>query len=200
MDVNHEVYNTDLRRVAFVLSFMTARAAATWKAQFIDKANTWPTSANPNNKLGTYATFRKELINAFSMFDLVGNALNELWALRMKKNNSIDEQIAKFKMLAVELKIDTMNPLTIKFKEMLPWGLMVQLIKLGTPLKTINNWYKWAVTLDHRHHKLNQVTKQTRGNMAKEKNSARRYYFPQRERDPNAMDVDRLSINNVRFW
>jgi hypothetical protein len=31
--------------------------------------------------------------------------------------------------------------------------------------------------------------------MAKEENSARRYYFPQRKRDPNAMDVDRLSID-----
>jgi hypothetical protein len=68
-------------------------------------------------------------------------ALDELWALRIKKNDSINEHITKFKMLAVESKIDTSNPLTIKsFKEMLPWGLMVQLIKLETPLKTINDW------------------------------------------------------------
>jgi Zinc knuckle len=31
--------------------------------------------------------------------------------------------------------------------------------------------------------------------MAKEKSSAKRYYFPQRKKDLNAMDVDRLSIN-----
>jgi hypothetical protein len=43
-------------------------------------------------------------------------------------------------MLAVELKIDMMNPLTIElFKETLPWGLTVQLIKLETLLKTIND-------------------------------------------------------------
>jgi hypothetical protein len=43
MDINHEVYNTDLEsgnKIAFVLLFMTAGAAATWKAQFIDEANT----------------------------------------------------------------------------------------------------------------------------------------------------------------
>jgi hypothetical protein len=86
--------------------------------------------------------------------------LDKLQALRMKKNDSIDEHIAKFKMLAVESMIDTMNPLTIElFKEMLPWGLTVQLMKLKTPLKTINNWYKWAVTLNHRHHRLNQANK-----------------------------------------
>jgi hypothetical protein len=36
MDINHEVYNMDLRKIAFVLSFMTTRATATWKAQFIE--------------------------------------------------------------------------------------------------------------------------------------------------------------------
>jgi hypothetical protein len=38
MDVNHETYNNDLRKIAFVLSFMTTGAASTWKAQFIDEA------------------------------------------------------------------------------------------------------------------------------------------------------------------
>jgi Zinc knuckle len=34
-----------------------------------------------------------------------------------------------------------------------------------------------------------------RENMARDKNPVRKYYFPQREKDLNAMDVDRLSIN-----
>jgi Domain of unknown function (DUF4939) len=58
MDINHETYNNDLRKIAFVLSFMTAGAAATWKAQFIDEAYNRPAPANPNNKLGTYAQYR----------------------------------------------------------------------------------------------------------------------------------------------
>jgi hypothetical protein len=63
-------------------------------------------------------------MEAFSMFDSVGNALDELQSLRKKKTESIDKHIAKFKMLAAESKIDTTNPLTIElFKEMLPWGL-----------------------------------------------------------------------------
>jgi hypothetical protein len=175
---------------------MTAGVTATWKVQFMDEANTWPAPANPNNKLGTYATLRKHLIKAFSMFDSVGDVLNELQALRMKKNDSINKHIAKFKMLAAESKIDMTNPLVIElFKETLPWGLTVQLMRLETPLKTINDWYKWAVSLNHQHHKLNWATKQMRENMAKEKNSTKRYYFLHREKDPNAMDVVRLSID-----
>jgi Domain of unknown function (DUF4939) len=38
MDINHKIYNNDLQKIAFVLSFMTTGAAATWRAQFINKA------------------------------------------------------------------------------------------------------------------------------------------------------------------
>jgi Ty3 transposon capsid-like protein len=150
MDVNHEMYNNDLRKIVFVLSFITTGSAATWKAQFIEEAYAKPASANPNDRLGTYTQFRKDLIEAFSMFDSVGNALDKLQSLRKKKTESIDEHIAKFKMLATESKIDTTNPLSIElFKETLPWALMLQLMKLETPLKTIDNWYEWVATLNH---------------------------------------------------
>jgi hypothetical protein len=150
MDVNHETYNNDLRKITFILSFMTTGAAATWKAQLIKEAYAKPIPTNPNNRLGTYATFRKELIEAFSMFDSVGDALDELQSLRKKKTNSINKHIAKFKMLENKSKINTTNSLSIElFKETLPWTLTLQLMRLETSLKTIDNWYKWAVTLNH---------------------------------------------------
>jgi Domain of unknown function (DUF4939) len=55
MDINHETYNNDLRKIAFVLSFMATGSAATWKAQFIEEAYARPVPANPNDRLGTYA-------------------------------------------------------------------------------------------------------------------------------------------------
>jgi Zinc knuckle/Retrotransposon gag protein len=195
MDVNHETYN-DLRKIVFVLSFMATGSAATWKTQFIDEAYTKPTPPNPNDSLGTYTQFRKDLMEAFSMFDSVGNALDELRSLRKKKNKSINKHIAKFKMLAAESKIDTTNPLSIElFKETLPWALTLDLMKLETPLKTIDNWYKWAATLDHRFHKVNQAIERTRGNSRKEKAPQQKYYFPRKEQDLNAMDVNRLTVD-----
>jgi hypothetical protein len=195
MDINHEMYNNDLRKIAFVLSFMATGSAATWKAQFIKEAYARPTPANPNDRLGTYTQFRKDLMEAFSMFDSVGDALDELRSLRKKKNESIDEHIAKFKMLAAESKIDTTNPLSIElFKETLPWGLTLELMRLETPLKTIDDWYKWAATIDHWFHKVNQVIERMRGNSGKEKAPQQKYYFPRKEQDPNAMDVDRLTV------
>jgi Ty3 transposon capsid-like protein len=102
MDVNHEMYNNDLRKIVFVLSFMTTGLAATWKAQFIEEAYAKPTPANPNDRLETYTQFRKDLIEAFSMFNSVGDALDKLQSLKKKKTESIDKHIAKFKMLAAE--------------------------------------------------------------------------------------------------
>jgi hypothetical protein len=96
-------------------------------------------------------------MEAFSMFDSVGDALDELRSLR-KKTESIDEHITKFKLLVAESKIDTTNPLTIElFKETLPWGLTLQLMRLETPLKTIADWYEWAAELNHKHAKINRV-------------------------------------------
>jgi hypothetical protein len=121
--------------------------------------------------------------------------LDKLRSLRKKKTESIDEHIAKFKMLAAESKIDTMNPLTIKlFKETLPWGLTLQLMKLETPLKTIADWYEWMAKLDHKHAKINQAVERTWGTGGKDKAPQKKYYFPQWEQDPNAMDVDRLTV------
>jgi Domain of unknown function (DUF4939) len=156
MDVNHKTYNNNLRKIASVLSFMTTGSAATWKAQFIEEAYAKPAPTNPNDRLETYTQFRKDLIEAFSMFDSVGDALDETWSLRKKKMELINEHIAKFKMLAAVSKIDTTNPLSIElFKETLSWALTLQLMKLETLLKTIDDWYEWAASLNHWFHKLN---------------------------------------------
>ena len=76
MDVNHEVYRNNLIKIAFVLLFMNSGPAATWKYQFIDEKLKQLPPTNLNDKLRQYANFRKELIDAFSMFDSVGDALD----------------------------------------------------------------------------------------------------------------------------
>jgi hypothetical protein len=71
-DINHKMYNNNLRKIVFVLSFMTTGSGATWKAQFIKEAYTKPTPANSNDRLETYTQYRKDLIEVFLMFDSVG--------------------------------------------------------------------------------------------------------------------------------
>ena len=193
MDMNHEVYQNNLIKIAFVLSFMNSGPAATWKYQFIDKKLKLPPPTNPNDKLGQYANFRKDLVNAFSMFDFVGDALDKLRALRMKMGSSIDKHIARFKLLAAAAEINPNHTLTIKlFKETLIPALRTRMMNLKTPLKTLDDWYTWAIRLDHQHHKLKQAIERTRENVSKK--PAPRFHFPRKKRDPNAMDVDRLTF------
>ena len=155
MDVNHEVYRTNLIKITFMLSFMNSGLAATWKYQFIDEKMKLPPPTNPNDKLGQYVNFRKDLVSAFLMFDSVGNALDELWALRMKTGSSIDEHIARFKLLAAATEIDLNHALNIElFKEMLQPALRTQIMNLEMPLNKLDNWYTWAIKLDHQYHKL----------------------------------------------
>ena len=44
MDVNHKVYQNDLIKIAFVLSFMNSGPAVTWKYQFVEEKQITTTS------------------------------------------------------------------------------------------------------------------------------------------------------------
>jgi hypothetical protein len=68
-------------------------------------------------------------------------------------------------------------------------------MKLETPLKTIDKWYEWVATLNHRFHKVNRVIERTRKNSGKKRTPQQKYYFPRKKRDPNAMDVNRLTVD-----
>ena len=106
----------------------------------LDKKLKLPPPANPNDKLGQYANFRKDLIDAFLMFDSVGDALDELWALRMKIGSSINKHIARFKLLAAAAEINLNHALTIElFKEMLIPALRTRMMSLEMLLKTLDD-------------------------------------------------------------
>ena len=76
---------------------------------------------------------------------------------------------------------------------MLMPALRTWMMNLETPLKTLDDWYTWAIKLDHQYHKLKQAIERTRENISKK--PAPRFYFPRKERDPNAMDVDQLTLD-----
>ena len=128
------------------------------------------------------------------MFDSVDDALDKLQALRMKTGSSINEHIARFKLLAAAAEIDPNHTLTIElFKEMLQPALRTIIMNLETPLTNLNDWYTWAVKLDHQYHKSRQVIDRTRENTPKKPQP--RYYLPQKERDLNVMDINRLRFD-----
>ena len=110
------------------------------------------------------------------MFNSVGDALNELWDLRIKTGSSINEHIARFKLLAAAAEIDLNHTLTTElFKEMLQPVLPTQMMNLETPLNNLNDGYTWAIKLDHQYHKSCQAIDRTRENTPEKPQP--RFYF-----------------------
>ena len=107
--VNSKVYDTDIKKIAFTLSFMNEGDAASWKEQLLEDAMALPTF-----NLGTWAQFKKDLNDAFKLYNTPGDAQEEMKAIRMG-NNTIEEHIVKFKMLVTTSDLDNNSPAVVDY-------------------------------------------------------------------------------------
>ena len=133
MLVNDKIYDTDLKKIAFMLSFMTEGQAEAWADQFVEAAYTRATINKTTIDLGTFNQFKKDLNEAFKTYDSPGDALEQIKNLCMKNTDSLEEHLAKFKILLTKSKIDEASIVTINlFREtitiplqskFLPWKL-----------------------------------------------------------------------------
>ena len=55
LGINKKVYDSDLKKIGFILSFMTEGQAEAWADQFVEEAQTQ--HPGPNLDLGTYEEF-----------------------------------------------------------------------------------------------------------------------------------------------
>ena len=112
----------------------------------------------------------------------------------MKNTDSLEEHLAKFKILLVESKIDDKSLVVIDlFRETLPIPLQRRILTLETTPTTLKDWYNWATKLDYQWRKMQRVIGRTTTGApttSKDKKTPRQYTFARRETDPNAMDVD----------
>ena len=70
--------------------------------------------ALPTFNLGTWAQFKKDLNNAFKLYDAPGDAWEEMKSIKMG-NNTIEEHIAKFKMLVMTSNLDNNSPAVVDY-------------------------------------------------------------------------------------
>jgi hypothetical protein len=192
--VNEKTYNNDVKKIAFALSFMNDGDAASWKEQFLDEA------AQGNHlNLGTWDAFMTKLNEAFKPYDGPGDALEEMKTLRMG-NNTIEDHIAKFKMLVTKSELADTSPAVIDyFRETLQIPLQRRLLSLEKPPTTLKEWYEWALRLDNNFRRMQRILgrnnpgKDDRGKNNKKEEPRRRWNFQSQRRDPDAMDVDMLT-------
>ena len=95
LQTNSDMYNTDERKVVFVLSFMTEGDTANWKDQWLDELEEEATRIKSSKlNFGRYEDFLDLLKKDFAEYDALGDALNEMKTLRYDPKTSIDDHIS----------------------------------------------------------------------------------------------------------
>jgi hypothetical protein len=190
--VNHQIYDNNIKKIAFALSFMNEGDAASYKEQLLEEA-----MAKDNFDLGDWEDFETDLRTAFSPYDAPGDALEEMKTLRMG-NNSIEEHNARFKMIVTKSGLSPTSPAVIDYyRETLSIPLQRRILSLESPPTTLLKWYEWAAKLDNNWRRMQRVlgrSKETNErNYSGRKKDELKKRFNFTRKDPNAMDVDALT-------
>ena len=105
LTINKDHYNTDDKKIAFVMSFTTDGNAALWKQEFISKVIRDSVTAGNNISFETYKSFIESLEKSFLPYDAPGDALDAMKHLRMGEGN-FEEHLAKFKLLVSQSRLN----------------------------------------------------------------------------------------------
>jgi hypothetical protein len=97
LDVNSEIYDTNMQKITFTLSFMKEGTAAAWMEDTIAFAHELNPATNRLNGYGTWDQFLTHFEEAFNPIDSAGTALHKLHALN--QSNGLSEYISTFKQL-----------------------------------------------------------------------------------------------------
>ena len=191
LTINKEHYNTDDKKIAFVMSFMTNGDAALWKQEFISKVIQDSVTAGNEITFGTYKSFIESLEKSFLPYDAPGDALDAMKRLQMGEG-SFEEHLAKFKLLVSQSGLDKLAAVADLFRETLPLGLQRPILLSEKPPVTLQEWYDKANTFHGNWRKTQRVLGRGKPIKTKKETPRKTFSFP-RQRDPNAMDIDRLT-------
>ena len=139
LTVNREIYDDSFKKIGYALSFMTNGYAKSWKDQYLKESN-----KGEYLNLGTWLEFTKALRESFEPYDAPGDTMEKIINLK-KGDATIEDHIAKYKMLLRKAKISEDSPPAIDyFMRSLPTPLQRDLLQLPTLPKDLKEWYSWA--------------------------------------------------------
>jgi Ty3 transposon capsid-like protein/Zinc knuckle len=196
LKVNKATYDNDDKKIYFILSYLDGGDAAVWKQQFIQtKIEESEEAKTDEPNWGTYKEFVEALKKTFQPYDEPAEALEDMKKLRLG-DGSITEHNSKFRLLVSQTGMKDSPALTDLYRETLPWGLQSPIIRSKHPPKTLEEWYTKATNFYVGHQRAQHLFKK-RDNKPTTTSSAppaqKRFFFPEKK-DPNAMDIDRMSI------
>ena len=193
--VNDKVYDTDNKKIAFTLSYMTKGSALTWATTFRQNAIIGMTIT-----MGTFSNFVTKFETAFKHHDVTGTAIAWLSTKRMTKgkNNTYSptliEYVSHFKNYSVLASITNQNVLIGYFSARIPSPLMRRIMSMDTVPSTIDDWYKKAISFQTQWERAEEISKR---NSKPAHQSYHSFSTPAKARDPDTMDVDIIKVGKL---
>ena len=99
LTLNRAVYETDEKKIIFMLSYMTEGTARAWKEAFV-----WDVINTQTNDFKSLKQFTVDLKKAFEASDSEGDARAKLRQLKQGKD-SVDDYVAQFRIQAGDILI-----------------------------------------------------------------------------------------------
>ena len=110
--------------------------------------------------------------------------------------DNVDEHISKFKLLLLQSGLGESAIIVDLFQDTLPFGLKRSILTCEEPPKTLKDWYTKATKFHNNWKRARRILGRRTGGEQKNVRTrgTKKFVFPKKERDPNAMDVDRLTV------
>jgi hypothetical protein len=129
----------------------------------------------------------------FQPYDEPAEALEDMKKLCLC-DSSITEHNSKFHLLVSQTGMKDSPASTDLYRETLPWGLQSPIICSEHPSKTLEEWYTKATNFYVGHQRAQRLFRKRDNKPATSAPPAqKRFSFPEKK-DPNAMDIDCMLI------
>jgi hypothetical protein len=205
--IKPEVFQTEDRKVGFILSYMKTGDAKRWKEQFLKSRDaavdaTHPYSLAPNRR---FADFEIELRQSFSNPYKKENALQQLQRIRQGKD-TVDQHNIAFQLLVDRTGLDVHlngDVLMQYYANSLNHHIREKILTSETLPTNLQGWFQKAAAFDNAYQRLKgyQFGGGGGGSGSKEKHRKRErnfQYSGNERRDPDAMDVDAMSLEEKK--
>jgi Ty3 transposon capsid-like protein len=194
LKVNKTTYDNNDKKISFILSYLTGGDAAVWKQQFIQTKIEESVDAKTDEPdWGSYKEFVEALKKTFQSYDEPAEALEDMKKLCLG-DSSITEHNSKFRLLVSQTGMKDSLALMDLYRETLPWGLQSPIIRSEHPPKTLEEWYTKATNFYVGHQRAQRLFRKRDNKPATSAPPAQKQFSFPEKKDPNAMDIDRMSI------
>ena len=149
--MNSHIYDTDDKKIVFILLFLIDGATWTWKESFLTKK----TKKEGWYNLGTATAFTTALKDIFSPSGVAGNA----WAglQNLKKTGSAGEYVSQLWILAGRSGLISSIALIEYFMEGLKPSILNKVYALEKIPTNITGWYTQASQIDNQWHWVQEI-------------------------------------------